>query len=490
MTKIEKLIEELNTSRIRYCHWKSNLALSQSLSGKTDIDLLIHREDSARFRSILSQLCFRPVAIKDAADFPSVEHHFALDEENGVLAHIHAYFRVITGDSLSKNYRFPIEEMLLGHTRLQGSVRVPIKSAELIVFTLRIMLKHTSLLELALVSRYWKQVKQEILWLLESGSVEESLDLLNCWMPSLDPDLFSECVSALKEPAPLVRRILLGFRLRSQIKMYARHSALRAWLVAVQKFADMLFRRLTRAHKELMPRSGGAVIAFVGPEATGKSTLMEEMRGWLGEHFAVEHIHAGKPKPTLMTSVPNLLLPALRSLFPNSRSTRVAEQFIAEKQSGKSRTKYPFIFALRSSLLAYDRLSLLSRAFKRAANGTLVLCDRYPSLQIGAPDGPQLSQLLVSSKRHSISTWLAHKETRWYREIPHADLIIYLSAPLEVTLSRNASRGKKEPEDYVRLRHSRSSNLEFDNTPVYKVNTDQPFDQTVLEVKKAIWSIL
>src|SRR6266496_682023 len=483
MTKIEKLIEQLNTSGIRYCHWKSNLALSQSLSGKTDIDLLIHREDGTRFRSILSQLCFHPVAIKDAADFPSIEHHFALDEENGVLAHVHSYFRVITGDSLSKNYRFPIEEMLLQNTRLQGSVRVPIKSAELIVFTLRIMLKHTSLLELALVNRYWKQVKQEILWLLETGSVEESLDLLNCWLPSLDPDLLSECVTALKGPAPLVRRIGLGLRLRSKIKLYARHSALRAWLVGTQKFADMLFRRLTRAHKELMPRSGGAVIAFVGPEATGKSTLIEEMREWLGEHFAVEQIHAGKPKSTLMTSVPNLLLPALRFLFPNSRSTRVAEQYISAKQLGKPGTKYPFIFAVRSSLLAYDRRSLLARAFKRAANGTIVLCDRYPSLQIGAPDGPQLSQLLASPKRDSISTWLAHKEAHWYREIPHADLVIYLSAPLEVTLVRNASRGKREPEDYVRLRHSRSSNLEFENTPVYKVNTNQPLEKTVLEVK-------
>jgi thymidylate kinase len=85
---------------------------------------------------------------------------------------------------------------------------------------------------------------------------------------------------------------------------------------------------------------------------------------------------------------------------------------------------------------------------------------------------------------------MAHREARWYQEIPPPDLVIYLSAPLEVTLSRNAARGKREPEDYVRLRHSRTSNLEFDKTPVYKVNTDQPFDKTVLEVKRAIWNML
>jgi ribose 1,5-bisphosphokinase PhnN len=118
------------------------------------------------------------------------------------------------------------------------------------------------------------------------------------------------------------------------------------------------------------------------------------------------------------------------------------------------------------------------------------LCDRYPSLQIGAPDGPQLSQLTTSTDQNSIRHWLAHTETRLYRQIPPPDVVIYLNAPLEVALLRNATRGKKEPEDYVRRRHARSSNLEFENAPVHKINTDQPFDKTVLEVKKAIWKAL
>ncbi|HZI23525.1 MAG TPA: hypothetical protein VFD46_00525, partial [Chryseolinea sp.] len=293
MSKIEKFIDELNTQGVRYCHWKSNLSLSKSLSGQSDIDILIHREDEGLFRTILSQLDFRPAANKDGGGFPSIEHHFALDEESGVLIHVHAYFRVITGDSLSKNYRFPIEEMLLQNTRMEGSIPVLAKNAELIVFILRIMLKHTSLVELVLLARYWKDVKQEIKWLLETESIDSTLELVHCWLPAVDTDLFSECVAALKAPASLFRRISLGLRLRSQLRTYARHSTVRAWLVGVRKFTAMVIRRLTRSQKELMPRSGGAVIAFVGPEATGKSTLIAEMSKWLGEHFAVEQFHAG-----------------------------------------------------------------------------------------------------------------------------------------------------------------------------------------------------
>ncbi len=490
LAKISNLIEELNKSEIRYCHWKSNLSLAKALAGQTDIDLLVHRKDADLFRTLLSQRCFKPAITTEGEAFPSVEHYFALDEESGVLVHVHAYFRVITGESLTKNSRLPIEEMLLQNTREVDSVRVPTKSAELVVFTVRMMLKHTSVMELVLLARYWKQVQQEIEWLLETDSIDETLNFVNCWLPWLDTDLFSECVAALKSPAPLIRRIRLGHQLRSQLSRYARHSFIRAGLSGVQKFSIMLLRRLTRSPKGMVPLGGGAVVAFVGSEATGKSTLLAEMRGWLGEHFAVEQIHAGKPKSTLLSLVPNLLVPALRFLLPSSRSTHVETQYPSMEQSEKSRKNYPFIFAIRSALLAYDRRSLLSRAFGQAANGTIVLCDRYPSLLSGAPDSPQLSHLPDSPSRYPVRRWLAHIEARLYREIPPPDLVIYLSAPLEVTVARNATRGKEEPEDYVRRRHARSSNLEFGRTPVYKINTDQPFDQTVLEVKKAIWNAL
>jgi thymidylate kinase len=490
LTKISKLVEELNKSGIRYCHWKSNFALAETVSGQTDIDLLVYRKDANLFRTILSQLYFKPAVTTDGESFPSVEHYFALDEESGILAHVHVYFRVITGESLTKNYRLPIEEMLLQNPREVDSLRMPAKSAELVVFTLRIMLKHTSLMELVLLARYWRQVQQEIKWLLETDSIDETLRLVDCWLPALDTNLFSDCVVALQSSASLFRRIILGHRLRSQLSLYARHSTIRAWLSGVQKFMIMLFRRLTQSQKGMILRGGGAVIAFVGSEATGKSTLLAEMRKWLGEHFAVEQIHAGKPKATFLSFLPNVFVPTLRAMLPTYRSSHLESQYVDKKQSEKPPRDYPLIFAIRSVLLAYDRRVLLSRAFGRAANGTVVLCDRYPSSLAGAPDSPQLSHFPVSPKRYSIRRLLAQIEARLYRDIPPPDLVIYLSAPLELTVLRNATRGKKEPEDYVRRRHARSSNLEFEKTSVHEINTDQPLEQTILEVKKAVWNVL
>ena len=490
LTKIRELVQNLNNNGLKYCHWKSNLSLTQALSGKTDVDLLINRMDADSFRTIMGQLCFRPAVAKEVSTFPSVEHYFALDDESGNLVHVHAYFRVITGESLVKNYRLPIEMMLLENTRDMQSFRLPTKSVELVIFTLRIMLKHTSLTELIMLARDWKQVKQEILWLLDGGLVNESINLIDQWLPSVDPDLFSECIQAIKSPASVFRRISLGLRLRSALRIYARHSPLVAWWSGIRTFLIMGIRRLLRSERGMSPQSGGAVIAIVGPEATGKSTLLAEMRSWLGEHFAVNQIHAGKPKSTLFTFIPNLLVPALRLFLPTYRSSRLETKHASEEVIQNTRKVYPLISAIRSVLLAYDRRALLARAFARSSNGGIVLCDRYPSLSPGSPDGPQLSQFPISKDEYPIQYRLSRIEKQIYEEIPPPDLVVLLTVPVEVAIVRNRNRGKVEPEDFVRLRHAQSSSLEFEKSQVYKVNTDQPLDKTILEVKRAIWNVL
>lgn len=487
LNRLQQLIEQLSKNGIRYCHWKSNSALSQVREGQTDVDFLIHRKDGDSFRLLMSQLNFRPAGIQGDAPFPAVEHYFALDEETGILVHVHAYYRVITGESLSKNLHLPLEEMLLQNVREEDAIQVPAKSAELVVFTIRMMLKHTSLVEIAMLARDWKGMRREIEWLMEAKPTDETLKLVENWLPTVNIRLFSECINGLKTPASLPRRIILGLQLRSQLSIYARNSRIRAWLSGIQKFSLMAYGRLTRSKKGMILQSGGAVIAFVGAEATGKSTLLTETRHWLGEHFVINQIHAGKPKSTPLTMLPNLLLPLLRSALPTYRPSNIVTSSAATEQDQKSPKVYPLISAIRSVFLAYDRRALLSRAFAQAANGSIVLCDRYPSMSKGAPDGPQLQQFEINPKRYPIQAWLARKEKRLYQEIPSPDMVVSLYVPVEVALMRNKNRGKEEPEDYVRYRHSLASNLEYGNAPVYKINTDQALDATVLEVKKNIW---
>lgn len=481
---IETLIERLNEAGIRYCHWKSNWALPQTVLGQTDIDVLIFRPDAQRFRDILKDLGFEPSIEAGVQAIPSTEHHIALDEETGTLVHVHAYYRVITGESLTKNYRLPVEEMLLANTRREGIVNVPVMGAELIVFVLRMMVKHTTAIEIVLLTRQTSQLRGEVAWLMTDDALEEAVKLLPRWLPNLDEDLFRRAFEVLREPTPTWRRSLVGYRVRHQLRGYARRNLLRARATGAVKFAGVVAHRLSGSSKKLTPAGGGGVIAFVGSEATGKSTIIELVQGWLGENYTVRRIHAGKPPATSLTYVPHSLLPTLRALFPDQRSTRVERQYHDVDRSGGA---YPVMFGVRSVMLAYERRALLTQAFARSADGTIVLSDRYPSSRSGAPDGPQLAHL---SANDGLRRWLTATESRLYEQIPAPDLVIHLTAPLEVTLARNAAREKTEPEDYVRFRHSLSSNLEFDGVPVRRVSTDRPIEEVVREVKEAIWETL
>jgi thymidylate kinase len=484
---IRSLIDELEATDLTYCHWKSNMALPVALEGRTDLDLLVRPESAEAFRAILLHLHFRQADTEDGERFPAMEHYYGFDEETGALAHVHAYYAVITGESLTKNYRLPIEEMLLCNRRMQEGVRVPTKGAELVIFTVRMMLKHTSLVELLLLARDWKNVRREAAWLTEGGSTREALRLVNEWLPVVGTPLFARSVAALRGRGTLLNRVFLAFRLRRRLREYARHPSIASSIAGLSKLAAMVMRRVTGSGKGMALRSGGAVIAFVGPEATGKSTLLSEVQSWLGEHFVVEQIHAGKPKSTILSVAPNLLVPVLRSLLPGYRSGNVEVLYSAEDTSSKP---FPLIFGIRSVLLAYDRRALLTGASARAAKGTIVLSDRYPSSTAGATDSPQLARYNISRSRSPLRYVLAQVEKRLYSDIPQPDLVVSLSVPVEVAVARNRSRGKEEPEEYVRRRHAQSSQLTFGNTPVAPICTDRPIDETVAEVKKVIWQTL
>ncbi len=136
---VDKLFANLNKQNIRYCHWKSNYHLEYALSGKEDLDLLIDRRDSELFETVLLSLGFKRALPITGMEHLSVAHYYGLDDKSGSLIHVHSYYKVVTGDSLLKNFCFPINDMLLDNCRYLGNVKVPSKGAEVVVFVLRTM---------------------------------------------------------------------------------------------------------------------------------------------------------------------------------------------------------------------------------------------------------------------------------------------------------------------------------------------------------------
>jgi thymidylate kinase len=482
---IERLISLLDADGIRYCHWKSNWTLARTLEGDTDLDMLIHPEDAARFREVLKDLGFKPSFETGIKELAGVEHRHALDEEAGRLVHIHAYERIVTGESLAKNYELPIAEQILGTVRRQSGMPIPSAGAELIVFMLRMLIKHTTAVELALVMRDRRSFEAEVKWLMSEAALAEALELLPTWFSSIEPDLFIDAYRALEGPGPVWRRVVVGLKVRKRLRPHARVHPFRAQVVGVRRFTRRLWFRVRGSAKKLSPGGGGMIIAFVGSEATGKSTVISEIAGWFGDHFTLCLIHAGKPPSTMLTWAPHRLLPVLRRLFPRQRSSHVESAY---RDTPGRNDSYPLAFALRSVMLGYERKVLLQRAARYAAAGTIVLSDRYPSDGVGAPDGAQLTGVPEASD--GLRRRLAAQEARLYNKMPAPDLVLFLTAPLDVTIERNAAREKVEDEAFVRTRHALSEHIDFSTAPVALIETDRPFEDVLRDIKNAIWDAL
>jgi thymidylate kinase len=480
---IATLLNELDQKKISYCLWKSNASIEKGLDGKEDLDLLVDRRDRHEFEAILATLRFKKANVTSGEVFPSVYHYYGLDEKTGVIVHLHLYYRIITGESLLKNYRLPVEDMFFENTTSIRGVRIPRKEAELIVFVIRVMLKHVFLVERVLLYVNQENLKKELDWLLQDTDKKIAANLLEKWLPGIGEGLFLECVGALESKHSLLKRIILARRVRSCLRSYARYSQLQAVLYVNYRFLKAVCRRFILKERNKIPASGGLMIAIVGPEASGKSTIAAEVSQWLGKDFLAYSIHVGKPPSSFISFIPNLFLPFLRKVLPQSRTSEIESR-------NKRRTS--LLTVIRCVMIAFDRRRLILRAYRQVSRGAMVICDRYPSCTIGAMDSPRLNLDQSSNNGFSLKKMLSEIERKMYKTIPSPDIVLKLTVPVDIAVRRNRERIKegKETEEYVRRRYDEAQKMVFEKAHVYKLNTNQSIEATILSIKKIIWSYL
>jgi len=482
---IRSLFNSLERKSIRYCHWKSNIRLEETLAAAEDIDLLVDQRDAGLFHAALLENGFKLTQSRSGIGHPGVFHALALDEASAELVHVHAYFQIVTGDSLAKSYRLPIERSLLEQTRYLHGVRVPTPEAELVLFALRIALKHTGPIEILMAYRHYGSVSRELGWLREAASTERAEALCTAWFPNIDPALLRQLLDAIETKRAVGRRVILGWRVARRLRGLRRLSPVLGALSRLWRVLSLLTKRL-RHRRDLVLQTGGMIVALVGPKATGKSTTGHVLATRLGQHLDVIRIHAGKPLATALTLLPHLFVPAARLLLLKERAGEY------EKPERRREQRYSLVYILRMTLLAYDRRKLLGRALRAATAGSVVISDRYPSESVGAIDSSCFDEAAVAKCNSPLKRWLMNQERALYKGLPKPGLLVRLTAPIETTIERDARRLKQGGPDAaaVRRRWELESRPEFSGTPEIRVDTNRPLDETIRTVVGAVWAAL
>lgn len=477
---VEDLCGALAEEKVDYCHWKSNEALDRSASGDNDLDLLIGRADVRKFTEILYRLDFREARSDLDGRLPGILNYYGFDTGTGRLIHVHAHYQLVLGSDLSKNYRIPIERAYLDSSVQTELFRVPAPEFELVIFVLRMAFKHITWDSVLLrhgslsPSEY-----RELAYLATPENLGKVGEVLRECLPYLDQDLFDACLQSLKPGCPLAKRVWTGQRLQRSLEACSRYPQA---LDIVSKFSRRLWapvqsRILRRTFKRRVTH-GGLLIAIVGGDGAGKTTVIEEAHKWLGRKFAVMKLHMGKPARSRTTILGSgfLKIGTMLGLYPAT-----ADLYAEEAEF----PGYPFL--IRMVFLAYDRYLTYLKARRFASNGGLVICDRYFLADLLTMDGPRCKMMAKAFNRSNFfMNWLIRIEASCYEKMMSPDLLIVLRLNPEIAVQR------KTDETAVSVRARSTSIWEYDwsKTSACVVDSSRPKEEVLAQVQSLIWRYL
>ena len=487
---IYRLCQMLIDADIVYCHWKSNAAIDLSASGENDLDLLISRHDAVRFTEILSHLGFKEAYLTVDKQLPGVLDYYGYDEEADKLVHVHAHYQLVLGHDTAKNYRLPIEEPFLASAVPSTSTlfKIPTPEFELIVFVMRMVLKHRTWdAMLGLDGKLAKTEQLELDYLLDRADLAQVHQLVEKHLPYVSIELFDRCLQSLSPESSLALRYQVGRQLQKSLQAHTRKPFamalwLKFWRRALWGTRKYVFRK--RSRKQLA--AGGAIIAFVGGDGSGKSTAVEESYNMLAKTFATRKVHLGKPPWALDSFLVKGLLKVGRwlGIFPDNKIPVPTDEELENNGALPEFPGYPWL--LWHVLTARDRYRLYAKIRRFASNGGIVICDRYPLPEIKSMDGERAGWLAAAAPSNRLLQYLVTLERRFYQHIAPPDLLMVMRVDPDVAVQRRPD----EDGPWVRARNEEIWTLDWQQTDAHVIDAGQSQETVISEVKSLMWSRL
>jgi thymidylate kinase len=488
------LFDELNRHGIKYCHWKSTAHLDRSLEGLTDLDLLVDREHGGRFRGILHQHDIKPLASPAGRRFPALEDYLGLDKATGRQFHLHVHYQLVLGEQFVKNYRLPIEKVLLENTKMYaGLVKIPAPEVEIVVLAIRALLKYRDRDALKdMLSIRSAGIPASIRDELEalSGQTDEEAvrQLLVSQIDLVSPGILLEFLATAADSP---RRGHVFYRLRRDLRRdlapYQRQSR---WWARRTYFGVVLRQWLRGRHRRApkkVPVAGGLAVAVVGADGAGKSTLVAELQRWLSWKMEVRRYHLGSQERSPSCRLAHL---GYRVALSSHRrwAQLVGEQCASTRLLDRLQRLFHELYHLSK---AWDRYRRYLAGRRQASQGAIVLYERYPLERLQhvmakrPMDGPRIAAA-AGAHAGSLTSALSRIERNLYRRILLPDHLFILHVSPHVSQQRKPDHDRHAIEDRSRaLRQMDKRGLS-----ATEIDADQPLEQVLLQVKTVLWDLI
>lgn len=470
----KQFFDLLNQQDIRYCHWKSNERLDEALSGKTDLDLLVHPDDEEAFQVALSTYDFKCILSQPDKRFPGLEDYLGFDAATGELIHLHVHYRLVLGQKYIKNHHLPLEALIFDNlTRKQG-VKIPCPEIELILLIIRAHLK-TDLISLAkhaikdmMGKRYTafpKDIEDELRALHQRSDPQKFAQLLQESGLPLSESQCNQFLERLSKDRLRFYHIMLGhYTILNQLRRYKRHTNFGVYLSFFRHFVlNLPFVRRIRSPKRKTLMGPGKVFSIVGADGSGKSTLIRDLDKWLSWKLTVKKYYYGIPKNSV-SALNSLLIRIFKTLGLKSMASCVGDLF--------------WLYVAKHRKLVSDN------AMKDVNESKVVITDRFPLRDFRIMEEPMDNPRIDASKT-LLGKNLRELEEKYYNDIQCPDRIFVLQVDIDELRMRKS--------DITLDKHhikADAVNSIAHKDPVILINANRPYDEVLLEVKNLIWQVL
>lgn len=221
----------------------------------------------------------------------------------------------------------------------------------------------------------------------------------------------------------------------------------------------------------------GGVIAVVGCDGAGKSTLAADLHAELQKHAATEFLYLGQDSGNILRSILRLPLigPAIGRYLVH-RSQR------AHGEKDKSASP-DTVTALVVHLLSRWRRRKFRRMLALSRRGVIIVTDRYPQAQVPGFyfDGPGL---VAKEDSSALVRWLAAREQHIYEDMARhvPALLIRLNVDAETAHARKPDHKLAMLQDKVRV----VPTLTFNGARIVDLDATAPYAGVLREALAAV----
>jgi thymidylate kinase len=485
---IETVLTDFSQHNISYCYWKSRRRLYSVLTAERDLDLLVAAHDQHRAEAILLARDFKLFPAMANRDHPSLLSFLGYDESSGRLVHAHLHLRLVVGQQLFKDYHLPWEDVVLARAVSHSSlpIRMLDPAMEALLLAVRDALEVSRLDAVAL--RNWDATTRKFaLDRIHIAARVDPIALRDLATELLDEKLGRMVVDVIKADRPLEQQHRFRRQLARHLAINRAYNPLEARLRGAWRTVLWMVGNMNR-HVLHLPRpwsrrapGGGRVVAIVGVDGSGKTTVTTAIREWLGSEIDVLPIYfgTGDGRPSLILRPFKLMVPLMRRII-GTKPKGASHGKISNRAPGPLYSALMMMWAL---IVAHEKRGKLLAARRGADRGLIVVTDRYPQDEIVEfNDGPLLSRL--SSVPNRLRRLEASAYALSHRLRP--DLVIKLDV-----LPETAAR--REPDMDPALIDRRVADLRrltFRGARVITVDAEQPLKDVIRAVKREIWRLL